>query len=78
MIPLLLFLKIDELGRTVGNICTITPGGVVCFFPSYDYEHKVLSRWEETGQLQKIAKKKQVRGSSIGSSSCMYVACVGI
>ena len=56
----MIFLQIDELGRMIANLCLVVPGGVVCFFSSYDYERRVYNRWEESGQLQKINKKKQV------------------
>ena len=58
-------LQIEELGRTISNLCTVVPGGVVCFFPSYDYERHVLSIWEQSGLLHKITKKKQVRYNNI-------------
>ena len=49
-----------ELGRVVFNVCNVVPAGVVCFFPSYDYEAKVLSFWESTGFIEKIQVKKKV------------------
>lgn len=49
-----------ELGRVVFNVCNVIPAGVVCFFPSYDYEAKVLSFWESTGFIEKIQVKKKV------------------
>ena len=33
---------IDELARVLCNVCTVVPGGVVVFFPSYDYEVRFL------------------------------------
>lgn len=30
--------QMDELGRALLNVCTVTPGGVVVFLPSYQYE----------------------------------------
>jgi chromosome transmission fidelity protein 1 len=27
-----------ELSRTLVNVCNVIPGGIVIFFPSYDYE----------------------------------------
>ena len=53
-------LQIDELGRTLLNLSTVVPGGVVCFFPSYDYERKVHGHWEKSGVLEKIGRKKKV------------------
>eukprot|EP01135_Chromosphaera_perkinsii_P004535 Nk52_evm5s288 gene=Nk52_evmTU5s288 len=51
---------IEELGRAVVNICSAVPGGVVCFFPSYDYEQKVLSSWGENGILKRLTAKKKL------------------
>jgi len=51
---------IDELGRLLCNICTVTPGGVVCFFASYDYEQLVYSKWWANGMLQKISARKKI------------------
>lgn len=59
-LDILLFLQIDELGRALVNLCTVVPGGVVCFFPSYDYEKRVHAHWSKTGVLERIARKKQV------------------
>ena len=55
-----ILLQVDELARVITNLCTIVPGGIVCFFPSYDYENMVCSKWESTGIIEKIGKKKQV------------------
>jgi chromosome transmission fidelity protein 1 len=35
----------DELGRTLLNICTIVPDGVVVFFPSYSFLDTIAKRW---------------------------------
>eukprot|EP00111_Clytia_hemisphaerica_P008661 TCONS_00025337-protein len=51
---------IDELGRILCNVCTVVPGGVVCFFPSYDYEELVYTRLWSTGTLQRIEKRKKI------------------
>ena len=53
-------MQVDELARVVTNLCAIVPGGIVCFFPSYDYENMVCIKWENTGVMEKIRKKKQV------------------
>ncbi|RUS73449.1 hypothetical protein EGW08_018786 [Elysia chlorotica] len=53
-------LVIEELGRVLSNVCNVVPGGVVCFFPSYDYEKLVISAWEKSGVLAKIQLKKKV------------------
>uniref|UniRef100_A0A8C1M341 Helicase ATP-binding domain-containing protein n=1 Tax=Cyprinus carpio TaxID=7962 RepID=A0A8C1M341_CYPCA len=51
----------EETGRVLSNLCNIVPGGVVCFFPSYEYEKRILGHWESTGILQRLqSKKKQV------------------
>ena len=53
-------LQLDELGRLVGNLCNIIPGGVICFFASYDYEKLVYAHWEKTGVIGRLAVKKKV------------------
>ena len=59
--------QLDELGRLIANINNLVPGGVVCFFPSYEYERKVYTHWEKTGFLSRLSAKKKVsdRGFSI-------------
>jgi len=54
-----LFLQMNELGRVVYNLANVVHGGIVCFFPSYEYERIVHSHWEEAGFLQKIGIKKK-------------------
>ena len=63
----------DELARVITNLCAIVPGGIVCFFPSYDYENMVCTKWESTGVMDKIRKKKQVRNSLY---KCIVCACM--
>ena len=49
----------NELGRVVYNAANVVIGGMVCFFPSYEYERIVYSHWEEAGFLKKIGVKKK-------------------
>ncbi|XP_040201179.1 ATP-dependent DNA helicase DDX11 isoform X2 [Rana temporaria] len=50
----------DETGRILVNLCNVIPGGLVCFFPSYDYQKLILDHWEKTGQLKRLAAKKKI------------------
>ncbi|NXN86148.1 DDX11 helicase, partial [Bombycilla garrulus] len=50
----------DETGRILCNLCNVIPGGVVCFFPSYEYEQQVYGHWEKTGLLSRLAAKKKI------------------
>uniref|UniRef100_A0A8C2UB03 DEAD/H-box helicase 11 n=1 Tax=Coturnix japonica TaxID=93934 RepID=A0A8C2UB03_COTJA len=50
----------DETGRILCNLCNVVPGGVVCFFPSYDYEKQVYAHWEKAGLLTRLATKKKI------------------
>ncbi|NWX41849.1 DDX11 helicase, partial [Steatornis caripensis] len=50
----------DETGRILCNLCNVVPGGVVCFFPSYEYEKQVYAHWEMTGLLTRLATKKKI------------------
>ena len=49
-----------ELGRVLGNLVNIIPGGVVIFFPSYDYEKLVFKHLTTSGVLKKIEAKKRI------------------
>uniref|UniRef100_H2Z3N9 DNA 5'-3' helicase n=1 Tax=Ciona savignyi TaxID=51511 RepID=H2Z3N9_CIOSA len=51
---------VDEIGRVLVNISNIIPGGIVCFFPSYDYEKYVVQRWNEAGITAKLEMKKKI------------------
>ncbi|XP_068458600.1 ATP-dependent DNA helicase DDX11 isoform X2 [Clinocottus analis] len=50
----------DETGRILSNICNVVPGGVVCFFPSYEYSRLIISHWEASGALTRLANKKKI------------------
>ena len=49
-----------ELGRVLGNLVNIMPGGVVVFFPSYDYEKLVHKHLTTSGVFSKIEAKKRI------------------
>ncbi|XP_045108856.1 ATP-dependent DNA helicase DDX11-like [Portunus trituberculatus] len=51
---------LDELGRVLVNVCTVVPGGVVCFLPSYDYEDKLQAHFTSSGILTRLSAKKKV------------------
>ncbi|XP_052794616.1 ATP-dependent DNA helicase DDX11-like [Mya arenaria] len=72
---------LDELGRVVHNVCKVVPGGVICFFPSYDYEQFVYTHWENTGVLAKIGIKKKVfrepkKASQVDQVLARYSSCI--
>ncbi|XP_066541762.1 ATP-dependent DNA helicase DDX11 isoform X2 [Hoplias malabaricus] len=50
----------QETGRILSNLCNVVPGGIVCFFPSYEYERRILGHWESNGILQRLSAKKKV------------------
>ncbi|NXU43716.1 DDX11 helicase, partial [Drymodes brunneopygia] len=50
----------DETGRILCNLCNVIPGGVVCFFPSYEYEKQVYGHWEKTGLVSRLAARKKI------------------
>ncbi|CAG5096283.1 Similar to ddx11: ATP-dependent DNA helicase DDX11 (Danio rerio), partial [Cotesia congregata] len=51
---------LNELGRTLKNLCNIIPGGVVVFLPSYSYEASLYKHLEVTGVVAKISGKKKI------------------
>lgn len=50
----------DEVGRILVNVCNVVPGGIVCFFPSYNFLEKVHSYWQESKITEKLSAKKQL------------------
>uniref|UniRef100_A0A674BNE0 ATP-dependent DNA helicase DDX11 n=1 Tax=Salmo trutta TaxID=8032 RepID=A0A674BNE0_SALTR len=50
----------EETGRVLSNLCNVVPGGVVCFFPSYDYSRRILEHWEASGVLARLSSKKKI------------------
>lgn len=51
---------VEELGLLLCNLVSVVPDGIVAFFSSFDYEDKVYRRWEESGILGRIMKKKRI------------------
>ncbi|CAB3257841.1 unnamed protein product [Arctia plantaginis] len=51
---------LSETGRILRNICSIVPGGVVCFLPSYSYEQTVYDHLKNTNVIEAINKKKSI------------------
>uniref|UniRef100_A0A452ES65 DEAD/H-box helicase 11 n=2 Tax=Capra hircus TaxID=9925 RepID=A0A452ES65_CAPHI len=50
----------DETGRILCNLCNVVPGGVVCFFPSYEYQQQVCAHWEKSGLLARLTIRKRI------------------
>lgn len=53
-------LQLKELSVTVQNICSIVPGGIVCFFTSYDNLNKFYNFIGEQNLLAGLKSKKHV------------------
>lgn len=49
---------LDELGRTLLNLCNVVPAGIVIFFPSYNYEDIIFKHLDKSGIISKISAKK--------------------
>ncbi|KAI8424508.1 hypothetical protein MSG28_002971 [Choristoneura fumiferana] len=49
---------LKEVGSILRNICSIVPGGVVCFLPSYSYERTVYEHMKSTKVIDTICKRK--------------------
>ncbi|KAL8600198.1 DEAD H (Asp-Glu-Ala-Asp His) box helicase 11 [Nucella lapillus] len=52
--------ELEELGRGVVNLCSVVPGGVVVFFPSYDYEQRVSAHWTQSAIQARLEAKKKI------------------
>jgi hypothetical protein len=57
---LFIYFQLNELGRILTNVCNVIPAGIVCFFPSYEYEKLVFEHWEKNGVISKLEIKKKV------------------
>ncbi|NXM79598.1 DDX11 helicase, partial [Oenanthe oenanthe] len=71
----------DETGRILCNLCNVIPGGVVCFFPSYEYEKQVYGHWEQTGLLSRLSAKKKIfqepkKASQVEQVLVEYAKCI--
>lgn len=42
------------------NVCRIVPAGIVCFFPSYDYEKFVYDHLEKNNVISRLSERKKV------------------
>ncbi|KAK2848365.1 hypothetical protein Q7C36_010047 [Tachysurus vachellii] len=71
----------EETGRVLSNLCNVVPGGVVCFFPSYEYERRIVAHWESNGVLQRLAAKKKIfqepkKASQVEQVLSEYSKCI--
>lgn len=72
---------LKEIAMTITNLCNIVPKGMVCFFPSYEYEAIVYKHMSENKFLERIAKKKTVfrepkKTSDVDKVLSEYAKCV--
>ena len=47
---------IQETGQILVRLAALTPGGIVVFFPSYEYLDLLFSRWQSAGLLQQMTE----------------------
>ncbi|XP_069821453.1 ATP-dependent DNA helicase DDX11 isoform X2 [Dendropsophus ebraccatus] len=71
----------DETGRILANLCNVVPGGLVCFFSSYEYERQILERWKKSGLLRRLAAKKKIfqepkKASQVEQVLSEYSRCI--
>lgn len=50
--------QLDEVGRCLMNISNIIPGGIICFFCSYDMLNEAQNQWNRSQIISKIQQKK--------------------
>ncbi|XP_063785267.1 ATP-dependent DNA helicase DDX11 isoform X2 [Pseudophryne corroboree] len=71
----------DETGRILTNLCNVVPGGLVVFFPSYDYQKLIMDHWEKTGLTKRLAIKKKIfqepkKASQVEQVLSEYSRCI--
>lgn len=74
---------IEELGRCIANACSVVPGGVIAFFPSYAYENTVCTQWQASGIMSRIANHKQIfreprNGTETDALLTAYSECIQV
>ncbi len=50
---------INNLGRTIVELCKITPGGILVFFSSYGVMEDFIKKWEKAKIISEISKYKE-------------------
>ncbi|KAI9643184.1 ATP-dependent DNA helicase chl1 [Ciborinia camelliae] len=63
---------LDELGSVLLNICTVVPGGIVVFFPSYNVLDSILRHFDQNSHAA-AASTSTTQPSSSSSSSTLTV-----
>ncbi|KAL6782475.1 XPD4 [Auxenochlorella protothecoides x Auxenochlorella symbiontica] len=43
-----------ELGQVLLNVCRVTPGGTIAFFPSHHYMEEAVASWKASGQWTRL------------------------
>ncbi|XP_033095737.1 ATP-dependent DNA helicase DDX11-like [Anneissia japonica] len=71
----------DELGRILTNTSNVVPGGLVCFFPSYEYEKVVYNHWEKSGVITRLQNRKHIfreprKASQVDQVLDQYSSCI--
>ncbi|XP_016070738.1 PREDICTED: probable ATP-dependent DNA helicase DDX11 isoform X2 [Miniopterus natalensis] len=71
----------EETGRILCNLCNVVPGGVICFFPSYEYQRQVHAHWDKSGLLARLAVRKKVfqepkRANQVEQVLTEYSRCI--
>jgi DNA excision repair protein ERCC-2 len=51
---------VRNYGSLMVEMSSITPDGIICFFPSYKYMEFVIVKWNESGILQRILDNKLI------------------
>ena len=54
---------LGELGQLILNLCSVVPGGMIVFFPSYSSLNLAQKSWNTTQHMVKFGVKKTVRFS---------------
>ncbi|XP_062954956.1 ATP-dependent DNA helicase DDX11 isoform X2 [Cynocephalus volans] len=68
----------SETGRILCNLCNVVPGGMVCFFPSYEYQRQVHAHWDKSGLLGRLAARKKCCGQAGGKvTGALLLSVVG-
>ena len=64
---------LQDLGESILKIWKFSPGGILCFFPSYSFMNNFKDLWNKTGILWKVQQVKEVYFEPSNARKCKSI-----
>jgi hypothetical protein len=62
-----------DLGRTLINIWSVSPGGMLWFFTSYSFMNQTIKMWKRSGIFQQLSREKPIYCEPTSAKKCKSV-----